>query len=712
MIHHTLIIDPLNTLLKRMEPCFQELTADQAHTDLASLDSFLFEERSVILKDPPEFKIRKVDQEQAALKALKTAENEGSPFDLVILKRTPAPAHGGQELLGKVRERYPNLAMLLFYEHLADFSNDLHLHGPSPMVTPLPIDASDRLLSQSLQNILKAWLGRKELLQRRDEHDQLFQELQESRRQGQHAVRELNHLEKKLIGLERDVLDKDQLFSFFTYEMRTPLQNMRSQLDEIESTRLNEAQRSYLQNVHEGLDTLDYALESSLAFLSGGDTEIRLVMGIFNPRQIVDRIACLMQPHAYRRQNKISVTVESHVPDWVEGDVFRFKQILFHLVGNAIKYTRNGKVVIRLKEVSRNDFHSRIQFDIHDEGAGMDPGMITVLKHMFEEPPSSHSARAGHRGLHFCHNLAHAMGASIWFESELNMGTRFHLAATLPMAIGSQGDGKVLSTNKEPSALILLVEDDPTNQRVFDLHLKGTTHQVIHANTGMASLDLLEKHDFDLIFLDLNLPDLNGFEVSQLIRKKIGPELPIIAVTANVLESHRARCKESGMNDFVAKPVTRHLLLKIIQAHMSNPASVKKWLSEVTPNRVTIDKPLDYEVGVKEFCGDAPVFETVLSQFLQVAKRDLILCITAIQNQDLSFIGDKCHIIAGGAGNLCANFLALAAQHCEQCAINGALNKTTEALFDVFRCFGQLEEYSRTLGIQIKEEPSNENSNN
>lgn len=712
MIHHTLIVNRQKGLATRLEPCFSAISGDEATTDLANLDNFLFEERSIILKDLPEFQIRDIDNDTDALDLLKRSHAENTPFNLVIMQRGSSPQHEGQEFLHKVLERYPQMAMLVFYDDLRDYALDLELIGHNSKMMVLSEDVDERVIRKCLQSTISCWMKELELLQRRSEHDVYFQELQSARVRSRHADKEQANLEKRMIKLEREVLDKDQLLAFFTYEIRTPLLTMKDQLHELHKTQLIAKQAELITRIEDNHRSLSYAIESSLAFLGRGKAEIKLVKKIFSPRSIVDTTAALLQPHAHRHQNKILVSVEKNVPIWVEGDEFRFKQILFHLLGNALKYTRNGTVSIRLKETLRNDFHSRLQFDVHDEGPGMDPGLVTVIRHMFEEPPSSHPLKAGNRGLHFCHRLAHAMDGRIWFETEDKMGTDFHLSVTLPMAVGSEGDGtKSAVSIKTKPAHILLIEDDKTNQRVFELHLKGTAHTITHAKSGLEGLNFLETDSFDLIFLDLNLPDFDGFEVCRLIRERSGHQAPIIAITANVHDSHKAQCIAAGMNDFVAKPITRQLLLKMIKLHTEEATKNDHCSNVPNKSHTKAHLPLDYKQGLDEFCGDEPMYQMVVGQFLHDANIDLLLCITALQNKDLKFIEDKSHIISGGAGNLCAEPVAKAAQHCELCAKDGVQSKTTEALFDLFRHFGQLEEYSRKIGIPLPKESPNENPN-
>jgi CheY-like chemotaxis protein/anti-sigma regulatory factor (Ser/Thr protein kinase) len=263
------------------------------------------------------------------------------------------------------------------------------------------------------------------------------------------------------------------------------------------------------------------------------------------------------------------------------GDSLRIRQILFNLLGNAIKFTGKGFVGMRVRLESQLEDSVVLQFSVADSGCGIPPEKLDLVFQPFTQADGSTTRKHGGTGLGLtiCTRLVELMDGKIWVESEVGRGSTFHFTSRLhkqalpsaleaPSSITAAPLTAGAAASSEPLS-ILLAEDHPVNRKLAVLILERQGHQVTSAENGREALAALEQGSFDLALMDVQMPEMDGLEATQLIRERekgTGCHIPILAMTAHAMEGDREKCLAAGMDGYVSKPVRLTELLTAIAA--------------------------------------------------------------------------------------------------------------------------------------------------
>jgi CheY-like chemotaxis protein len=281
-------------------------------------------------------------------------------------------------------------------------------------------------------------------------------------------------------------------------------------------------------------------------------------------------------------QKGLGLTCDIHpeVPDLVVGDLTRLRQILTNLIGNAFKFTEHGEVGLRIAVDSRTPDELRLHFVVADTGVGIAPEKQNLIFDAFSQADGSMARRFGGTGLGLTisSRLVELMGGTIWVESALERGSSFHFTASLregnPLVERLESQ---LSTSapvtfqtelkKVKKLSVLLAEDNAVNQKIASRFLEKEGHHVTLASHGRQALAALDRENFDVVLMDVQMPEMDGFEATAIIRARergTGKRLPIIAMTAHAMKGDRERCLAAGMDDYIAKPITAPALIELL----------------------------------------------------------------------------------------------------------------------------------------------------
>lgn len=372
---------------------------------------------------------------------------------------------------------------------------------------------------------------------------------------------------------------KSDFLATISHEIRTPMNAIVSAANLLRTSRLNKAQREQVEMLTDANDVLLSLLNDVLDLSKIEAGKMTLEFADVDLTRTLQGLQRLWRPRAADKQLDLRLEIADDLPPVVSLDPLRLKQILFNLISNAVKFTQSGSVTIRL---SRDGpvATERLVFEVADTGAGISPEAILRLFGAFEQGDAGTTRKHGGSGLGLAISLrlADMMGGTIKVESELGEGSTFRLV--LPLVCG--GAAAEITDEADADAgieilhglRVLVAEDHPVNQRVLELLLSPHGCRLTFCDDGAQAVDLATVQTFDAVLMDMQMPVLDGLEATRRIKAGQGPNAatPVIALTANALDHHRAAWAEVGVHAFVSKPIDPQFLMNALAAAASQAA--------------------------------------------------------------------------------------------------------------------------------------------
>jgi signal transduction histidine kinase/ActR/RegA family two-component response regulator len=400
-----------------------------------------------------------------------------------------------------------------------------------------------------------------------DVNDELAAEIEQRKRieKELHSAKELAETASKT---------KSEFLANMSHEIRTPMNGILGTLQLLQSSELTESQSEYVSIAYNSGEALLTLLNDILDFskIEAGKLDLEYIP--FSLQQIIKELNVLLHNKALERKVKLISDIDTNVAHVIKGDPVRIRQILINLMTNAIKFTEDGEVKVKISALDEDEKSTRLRLEVIDTGIGIPEEAQRKLFNSFTQADGSTTRKYGGTGLGLAivRQLVTMMHGRLGVDSEPEKGSCFWVEITFEVLEGMQLEEQKASAIAEAdlSGKILLVEDNPVNQIVAKKMLEkiGVTFDVV--NNGQEAVDCLEKeHDFDVVLMDCQMPVLDGYAATAEIRnmeqqQKI-KRIPIIAMTANAMEGDKEKCIAAGMDDYVAKPVKMNELQSVLQ---------------------------------------------------------------------------------------------------------------------------------------------------
>ena len=411
---------------------------------------------------------------------------------------------------------------------------------------------------------------------------------------------------------------KETFLANMSHEIRTPLNAIIGFLRELDKEEMTDMQKKYIQNSSIASKHLLAIINNVLDISKIEAGEMSLEYEDFVFEHTIMNVHKVLETKAAEKDLAFASTISDSVYPVLKGDALRLEQILFNLVGNALKFTNEGKVSVHCEVLEEDQDYQELCITVQDTGIGIEKDFVDSIFRKFSQEDKAVTRKFGGTGLGMAitKELVQLMDGKIEVESNKNEGTTIQLL--LRFQKGNEENLKINNIQEKEISIdnitVLLVEDNDLNRMVAQNSLRYYNCRVTEAVNGVKALEILKEKQFDIILMDIQMPEMDGIETTKRIRNDLKLATPIIALTANAFKTEIERCREVGMDDYITKPFEEDVMIETIAKHVGKShyfPNLKKEKSETVATLYNLNSLYDLSKDDDDFVS------TVMKMFIE-----------------------------------------------------------------------------------------------